>query len=61
MNQQEQTSPFMTMREAAAYLAVTEETVYRLMKEQNLPTCVAGGQWRFKAESIEAWIRGGDQ
>jgi excisionase family DNA binding protein len=59
MNQREQASSFMTMSEAAAYLAVTEGTVHRLMNEHNLPACVAGGQWRFKAESIEAWIRGG--
>ena len=39
------------------YLAVTPRTVYRLLKERRLPAYRVGGQWRFKLEMIEAWMR----
>ena len=58
--QNKETGPLMTVRETADYLAVTEGTVCRLVKECNLPARWVGGQWRFRAESIDAWIRGDD-
>lgn len=47
----------LTVREVATYLGVTQRTVYRLMKEYDLPACKVGAQWRFKSESIEAWMQ----
>lgn len=51
------TSPLLTVKDVANYLGVTQRTVYRLMKEHSLPACKVGGQWRFKAESLEVWMR----
>jgi excisionase family DNA binding protein len=55
--QRKATSPLMTVQEVAAYLAVNERTVYRLLKERDLPAFRVGGQWRFKAELIDGWMQ----
>jgi len=47
----------LTPLEVAAYLAVNPRTVYRLLKEHHLPAYRIGGQWRFKLELIDAWMR----
>ncbi len=52
-----QTSILMTVKDVATYLAVTERTVYRLVKDHRLPAYKVGGQWRFKADMIESWIQ----
>jgi excisionase family DNA binding protein len=51
-----QTSILMTVKDVATYLAVTERTVYRLVKDHRLPAYKVGGQWRFKADMIEGWM-----
>src|SRR5256712_9790440 len=51
------TSTLMTVKDVATYLAVTERTVYRLVKDHKLPAYKVGGQWRFKADMIEAWMQ----
>jgi excisionase family DNA binding protein len=52
-----QTSILMTVKDVATYLAVTERTVYRLVKDHRLPAYKVGGQWRFKADMIEGWMQ----
>lgn len=47
----------LTVQEVATHLAVSPRTVYRLMREYRLPAYRIGGQWRFKLEAIEAWMR----
>ncbi len=47
----------MTVEEVAKYLAVTERTIYRLVKEGRLPAYRVGGQWRFKVAVLEEWMR----
>ena len=53
----ETTSILMTVKDVATYLAVTERTVYRLVKDHKLPAYKVGGQWRFKADMIEGWMQ----
>ncbi len=50
-------STLMTVKDVATYLAVTERTVYRLVKDHRLPAYKVGGQWRFKGDMIEAWMK----
>ena len=54
---QVQPSTLMTVKDVATYLSVTERTVYRLVKDHRLPAYKVGGQWRFKADMIEAWMK----
>jgi excisionase family DNA binding protein len=51
------TNILMTVKDVATYLAVTERTVYRLVKDHKLPAYKVGGQWRFKADMIESWMQ----
>ncbi len=54
--QDRQANPLMTVKEVATYLAVTERTIYRLVKDHRLPAYKVGGQWRFKVEMLDAWM-----
>jgi excisionase family DNA binding protein len=54
--QKKESDRLMTVHEVATYLAVTERTVYRLLRERDLPALRVGGQWRFKADMIEEWM-----
>jgi len=59
MDKQKKSQPniLMTVKDVATYLSVTERTVYRLVKDHRLPAYKVGGQWRFKADMIEAWMQ----
>ena len=46
----------MTTREVLRYLRVTPRTVYRLIREGDLPAVRMGGRWRFRRTDIEAWL-----
>ena len=52
-----QKSKLLTVKEVASYLVVTERTVYRLIKDPNFPAFKVGGQWRFKIDLIDDWMR----
>ena len=42
------------IKEASAYLRLTEKTVYGLVKSGELPALKIGGQWRFSKESLKS-------
>ena len=46
----------LTVRELAGYLRVHQSTVYRLLREQKLPSFRVGSAWRFNREEIERWM-----
>ena len=46
----------ITVRDVAAYLNVTEKTVYRLAQRGELPGFKVAGAWRFRRRDIDAWI-----
>jgi excisionase family DNA binding protein len=46
----------ITVRDVAAYLNVTEKTVYRLVQRGELPGFKVAGAWRFRRRDIDAWI-----
>ena len=47
----------MTLEELAGYLRLTKRTMYRLLKEDELPAIKVGRQWRFDRDSIDDWLR----
>jgi excisionase family DNA binding protein len=55
--QEKQKSKLITVKEVANYLVVTERTVYRLIKDPSFPAFKVGGQWRFKIDLIDDWMR----
>lgn len=47
----------LTLREVAAYLKVTEKTIYRLLGDKRIPAFKVGGSWRFRKAEIDRWIK----
>ena len=47
----------MTPKEAAKYLGFHLETIYRLLKKQEIPATKIGGQWRFKKDVLDNWLQ----
>jgi excisionase family DNA binding protein len=48
---------FMTVREVAQFLRISEITVYRLAEAKTLPGRKHGKQWRFPKNEIEEWSK----
>jgi len=46
----------MTPREAADYLSVHVRTIYRLVKNGEIPGHKLGGSWRFKKDVLDEWL-----
>lgn len=46
----------MTIEEVAAYLRVSERTVYDWAQKGELPGGKLGTTWRFKREDVEGWV-----
>ena len=46
---------YLTIREVAELLKLSERTVYRLAQSGGLPAFKAGGSWRFRRRDIDAW------
>ncbi len=49
-------SPFMTVEELAEYLKMKTVTIYKHAQGGRLPGFKVGSKWRFKKETIDAWI-----
>ena len=47
----------LTIRDVAQYLKVTEKTVYGLAQKRKILGFKVGGQWRFRREDLDAWIK----
>ncbi len=56
MIQNTSTEDVLTLAEVAAYLKVTERTIYRLAGAKKIPAFKVGGVWRFRKTDIDAWI-----
>lgn len=46
------------MKELSNYLRVHPSTVYKLLKEGELPGFKLGSYWRFNLQTIERWCMG---
>ena len=46
----------MTLKEICDYLKVTRYTVYRLIKDGQLPAIRVGGQWRFRPDQVQRYL-----
>jgi len=50
---------FLTIREFAEKMGVSEKTVYRMLNDNQIPFALKiGGQWRFRIDAVEAWLAG---
>ncbi|MBI4712632.1 MAG: helix-turn-helix domain-containing protein [Planctomycetes bacterium] len=46
----------MQLREVQEYLGLSQQTLYRLIKQGALSASKVGGQWRFKPEDVQKYI-----
>ncbi len=46
---------FLTLKEVAELLKLSEKTIYRLAQRADLPGFKVGGSWRFRREDINRW------
>ncbi len=49
-------SPYMTVKEAAAYLQLNEKKVYQLASHGHLPATKVTGKWLFPRKLIDRWL-----
>jgi excisionase family DNA binding protein len=47
----------LTVKELAKYLKLTEVTIYKYVKEGNIPAHRVGSRWRFDKDKIDEWLR----
>lgn len=52
-----QNQNIMTIKQVAEYLKVSPRTIYKLVKEGNIPTFKIMNMWRFEQSQIDQWIR----
>ena len=49
-----------TAEEAAEYLQIHKNTLYRLIKSGKIPARKVGRQWRFHQQALDQWLLEGD-
>lgn len=50
---------WLSVEEISKYLGISTDTVYRWLDERSMPGHRVGKKWKFKAEEVDEWIRGG--
>lgn len=48
----------LTLRQVATWLQVSDRAVLEMMGDGTLKGLKVGGQWRFRAEDVEAYLAG---
>jgi len=46
----------LTVPEVCSYLQISQVTVYRLIRQKNIPAFRIGKNWRFNLQDLERWI-----
>ena len=46
----------LTIPEVSAYLRVSRQTIYRMLRRGDIPAFRIGGDWRFNIEDLGQWI-----
>ena len=48
----------LTIEELAAYLKIPKSTLYKLAREERVPSDKVGRHWRFQKRAIDRWLEG---
>jgi excisionase family DNA binding protein len=46
----------LTVKEVAALLRVSTQTLYKMLEQGQIPAVKVGSQWRFDGDKIKIWI-----
>ncbi len=49
---------FMTTEDVLGYLRINARTVYRLIRNGELPAVRVGRQWRIRRRDLDSWLDG---
>jgi len=47
---------WMTVKDVASYLQVSEESIYKLAQRRRIPASKILSQWRFSKKEIDRWV-----
>ena len=47
---------WLTIDEAAQYLKISKETLYKMAQKEQIPASKLGSQWRFNQRLIDEWL-----
>ena len=50
------TDKWMTVKDAADYLQLSKDQIYRLAQQGKIPASKVGRGWRFRKEKIDQWV-----
>jgi excisionase family DNA binding protein len=50
----------MTVTELAEYLRISKASVYRLVRQRQIPVSKVGRQLRFRKDTVDMWLSKGD-
>ncbi len=53
---QDAPSPYLTVREAAAYLHLNEKTLYAMIQDSGIPATKVTGKWLFPRKLLDDWL-----
>jgi len=53
---EERLGDVLTIKELADYLKIPKSTLYKLVREGNVPSQKVGRHWRFRKEAIDRWL-----
>lgn len=48
--------PLMNVKETGKYLQLSSVTIYRLLKQNDLPGIKIGNRWRFSKETLDKFL-----
>lgn len=46
----------MTIRQAAKYMAISMDTLYKYVNSGRVPAFKLGNRWRFKKSALDQWM-----
>lgn len=47
----------MTLKEVAGYLRLSGQTLYKMVKQGQIPVLKVGSRWRFRKAEVDEWMR----
>jgi len=50
---------WLSVSEICKYLGVSNDTVYKWIKQHNMPSHRMGRLWKFKKDEVSAWVKAG--
>jgi excisionase family DNA binding protein len=52
----EQNNAVLNIEQLSQYLNVPKSTLYRLVRENRIPSHKVGKHWRFRKEAVDLWL-----